>query len=536
MITTLEQLLRTAITGMGYEYPAGVVISEPPAHIPGDYAANAALLLAKLAGQNPRELAAKLAEALQASEVIERVSIEGPGFLNISISNTLYLQALQQGFSIEATTQPKKVCVEYISANPTGPLHIGNARGGPFGETVSRALEALGHSVHRDFYVNDVGGQANTFAASVLHYYKQRFNVPSEFPEKGYPAPYVQELANEIADGIADAILKLPESEQREAMRKEAISRQVEKIKATADRMGISFDSWSPQSDLLSSGRSARALATLHESDTTMQKEGATWLKAGLAEDDRETVLVKSDGTTTYFLDDIAFYRMKLEEWGMDYGVCVLGANHFGHIPRMRAGLAGLGLDGGRYQAAIYQNVQLKEGGVAKKMAKREGTFVTADEVLDEIPLDVFNWFMVSKAPETHLDFDLSLAKDTSEKNPVYYVQYAHARICNILARIEEAATLPEAAEFNPEERALIRHLAAFSAVVREVALEYRVNALPNYLHELATRYHHFYAHHRVIEEGKPHATRVAISQATAAILKEGLRLINSTAPAQMGR
>jgi arginyl-tRNA synthetase len=536
MITQIEQLLRQAISEAGYEYPAGVVISEPPAHITGDYAVNIALPVAKQAGKNPREVAAELSEILQKNDLFTEIRIEGPGFLNLTLTDAAYARALEAGFSVQPTAEPKKVVVEYISANPTGPLHIGNARGGPFGETIVRTLQALGHTVHRDFYVNDIGGQANKFAASVLHYYKERFGVPSEFPEKGYPAAYVQELANEIAEDIADTLLKLPEEEQLEAMRKEAIGRRGEKINATVDRIGIQFDSWSPQGDLVASGRSAHALATLNERGATLQKDGATWLKSGIAEDDRETVLVKSDGTTTYFLDDAAFYRMKLEEWGMDYSVCVLGANHSGHIPRMRAVMAGLGIDESRYQGTLYQYVQLKEDGETKRMAKREGTFVTTDDVLDEIPLDVFNWFMVSKAPETHLDFDLALAKDTSEKNPVYYVQYAHARIHSILSRIAEVAALGEHEEFNREERSLIRHLAAFPKIVEEVAVHYRAHMLPNYLHELATRYHQFYAHHRVLENEQANPARVAISKATADVLKDGLKLLNISAPESMGR
>jgi arginyl-tRNA synthetase len=393
------------------------------------------------------------------------------------------------------------------------------------------------NTVQRNFYVNDVGGQANTFAASVLHFYKLHFGQPSELPERGYATPNVRELAEEIAGAEGDRLLALPEHEQQEAMRELSITRQVAKIRATAERTGIHFDSWSNQSELITSGRSAKTLEILKEQGKTIEKEGALWL-AGVEEDDRESVLVKSDGTNTYFLDDIAFYRMKLEEWGNDYGICVLGGNHFGHIPRMQAALAALGMDAARYKGTLYQQVQLKEGGERKTMSKREGNFVTADEVLDQIPLDVFNWFMLSKTAETHLDFDLQLAKDTSEKNPVYYVQYAHARICSVLERAGEYdknITMTET--YNPEERSLIRHLSNFTAVLEDIAFSYRTHLLPTYIFELATRYHHFYAHHRVMaDEPATAALRIRLSELTAKTLKQGLELLNISAPTHMER
>ncbi|HSI20337.1 MAG TPA: arginine--tRNA ligase [Verrucomicrobiae bacterium] len=542
MVEHIESLLIAAVRELGHDYPSDVVVSEPPHHVASDYAVNVALQLARATKGNPRELAEQVKEKLMASGEFSSIDIAGPGFLNLHLDDAVFTRALADLLSRESlagkpTDNPQKVVVEFVSANPTGPLHIGNARGGPIGETISRALEARGHTVHRDFYVNDIGGQARKFALSILHYYKLAFGQESEFPEGGYPAPYIQELASQIAEAEGESLLTLDGEEQIEAMRKTSIACMVQHMRATCDRMGITFTTWSPQSELETSGRATATLELLKEKDAILEKDGAIWLKSGIQDEDRETVLVKSDGTYTYFLDDTAFYRMKLEEWGNDTSVCVLGANHSGHIPRMQASMAALGLDPKRYQGTLYQQVQLKEGAERIKMSKREGNFVTADEVLDQVPRDVFTWFMLSKAAETHLDFDLQLAKDTSEKNPIYYVQYAHARIHSIIARAGEVPTDVSPVPLNAEERALVRHLSAFPHMVSEVAETFRTNLIPAYLYELATRYHHFYAHHRVMaDEPAVFAQRLALSKYTASVLREGLKLMNIEAMEQMGR
>lgn len=538
--TTLSNLLSSIISELGYTYTDPLIVSEPPAHMPGDFSTNIALQLATQAKENPRALAERIQEKLQTSEGIAAVEIAGPGFLNITLSDLWYHKAAASDLQHITPSQPsQKIIVEYISANPSGPLHIGNARGGPVGETICRSLEALGHTVAREFYVNDIGGQANKFAATVLHYYKEHFGKPTTFPEKGYPAPYVKDLAMEVVQEEGEKYLAIPEDEQVEAIRKTVIARQVAKIKASTDRMGIHFDRWFYQSEVEDSGYSAETLQELKDNGATLEKDGALWLKSGFQDDDRETVLVKTDGNFGYFLDDIAYHKDKLVARAFDIAIVPLGANHSGHIPRMQAAMQAIKLDPKRYQGVLYQYVQLKEDGETRRMAKREGTFVTSDDVLDEVPLEVFNFFMISKANETHLDFDLQLAKDTSEKNPVYYIQYAHARICSVLKRAEEQdahdTDLPTEYIFSSEERQLLRHLSMFGDVVEEVAATYRTHILPTYLHELATRYHHFYAHQRIITDSlNETAIRLRISRVSAAILKKGLELLNIVPLEQM--
>lgn len=534
MAHTPLSILQQVCADLGYAFPEGVVMSEPPAQINADFSTNIALQLSRELKKNPRELAEEIKEKLQNSDGIMTVDSAGPGFLNISIADHWYKHMLEGTLSaVTPAATPKAINVEYVSANPSGPLHIGNARGGPVGETVARVLEAQGHQVAREFYLNDIGGQATTFAASVLHHYLVHFGQPSTFPEGGYPAPYVKELAEEIAASAGDQFVHLSGEDQVEAMRKVAITRQVAKIFETTDRMGIRFDKVYPQSELEDSGLSNQVLEELKERGMTLEKDGALWLKSGIQEDDRETVLVKSDGNFGYFLDDIAYHHDKLVIRNFDTAVVLLGANHSGHTPRMRAGIQAIGLDSDRYQSVLYQYVQVKEGNETRRMAKREGTFVTANEVLDEVPVEVFTFFMLSKANETHLDFDLQLAKDTSEKNPIYYIQYAHARICSVLSRAQEQGVqagdeLAENYQYGREERELLRHLARFDEIVQEVATSFRTHLIPNYLHEVATRYHHFYAHQRIITDNPEETTvRLRLSRQTVNVLRQGLHLLN---------
>jgi arginyl-tRNA synthetase len=545
----LTSLVQKACQELGFEYPGGVIITEPPAHIPGDYSVNIALQLAKSVGKPPREVADMIAEKLRNNEDIAEVTLAGPGFINVAFDDEVYhhmMRGLSQGTPLDTVKLPKdkrqRISVEYVSANPSGPLTVGNARGGPLGEAISRVLEAQGHTVTREFYVNDIGGQANRFGASVLHFYAAEFGQELPFPEDGYMGEYVKDLAKDIAKEDGRSILDSPAENQVEAIRQVAIARMVEQVKHVVARLGITFDRWFWQSSLHHEGKLLETLYTLKANGMTMEKDGAVWLKSGVLEGDRESVLVKSDGTTTYFLDDIAYHEDKLISRKSDRAVCLLGADHSGHPPRMRAGIQALGLDPDRYQAVVYQYVQLKENGQIAEMSKRAGKFVTAAQVLDEVPKDVFTFFMVSKSNDTHVDFDLQLAKDTSEKNPVYSIQYAHARICSVLKKAHAESLSPalpqDALDLEATERALVRQLASFSETVAEAAEHFRINLISQYLTELSARYHQFYAHNRVIQAELPHSTefRLLLSKLTKETLAAGLSLLHISAPDQLTR
>jgi arginyl-tRNA synthetase len=547
LFNDILQLFEGAVTDLGHKLPAGTVVSEPPSHTPGDVSCNVAMLLAKSLQQSPRELAQELAEKLEKLEHIEEVEVAGPGFLNLKLSQSYYLQLASRLNAEDLSSalllpesQRKKVSVEYVSANPSGPLHIGNARGGPLGEAISRVLQARGHAVTREFYVNNVGGQANRFAASVLHFYAGHFGQTCEFPEGGYQGDYVKTLAEELAKEDGGSLLHADASEWVELMRGKAIAKMVAATKKVVEKIGIHFDLWFSEEEMLKDGSVAKCLALLETRGATIAKDGAIWLKAGFQEDDRETVLVKSDTSTTYFMNDVAYHLDKLQKRANDVAVVLLGADHSGHPPRMRAAMEAVDLRADVYRAVVYQYVQLKKDGQLLDMSKRTGKFVSAAEVLEEVPRDVFIYFMVSKAHETHVDFDLQLAKDTSESNPVYSIQYAHARVASLLQKAAadgfELGNTEQ--EYSETEKRLLRHLGQFKAIVGEVSESYRINLICQYLQELAARYHQFYAHNRVIDKSSQATTssRLTLSKLTKDTIKLGLELLSITAPDSLSR
>lgn len=534
LINEIKKIIQFCCEELGYTYPEGVLISEPPTDFPADLAVNIALQLARSAKKSPLEIAKQFQAKLEEQGIIEKVEIAGPGFLNLKIKDSFF-QEVQNNFHLpNFSPKNEKIIVEFLSANPTGPLHIGNSRGGPLGETIARTLEKVGYLVDREYYVNDIGGQANVFAESVLFHYLQYYHQPATFPEKGYPGEYVQEIGEKIAQDKGKIFLDFPDESRVEAIRPVAIQMILDEIQATCQKIGIHFDRWYYQSELEEKGLSQAVLKLLEEKEATLKRDGAEWLKSGLAADDRETVLVKSDGTYTYFLDDIAYHQEKLVGRGFSRAVVVLGANHSGHPERMRAALSALGIDSKRYQSVIYQYVQLKKNGQTMRMAKREGNIITADEVLEEVPVEVFNFFMLSKGNETHLDFDLQLAKDTSDQNPVYYIQYAYARIASLSRlMLEKGESENKEIKENPSsllstaERRLISWLDLYAEKVEEVSNTFQVQILANYALELATRFHFLYAHERIISEDKLKTRHLyQLSQYTGEVLKDVLNLL----------
>jgi arginyl-tRNA synthetase len=534
IIIEIKKIIQLCCEELGYPYPEGVLISEPPADFPADLAVNIAFQLAGLAKKSPLEIAKQFQIKLEEQGIIGKVEIAGPGFLNLKMKDS-FLQEVQNNLRLPSFAPKKeKIIVEFLSANPTGPLHIGNSRGGPLGETIARTLEKVGYPVDREYYVNDIGGQANLFAESVLFYYLQYYHQPATFPEKGYPGEYVKEVGEKIAQLKGKIFLDFSYESRVEAIRPVAIQMILDEIKETSQKIGIRFDRWYYQSELEERGLSQAVLGLLEEREATLKRDGAEWLKNGIVANDRETVLVKSDGTYTYFLDDIAYHNEKLVERGFARAVVVLGANHSGHPERIRAALSALGIDPERYQAVVYQYVQLKRNGQTMRMAKREGNIITADEVLEEVPVEVFNYFMLSKGNETHLDFDLQLAKDTSEKNPVYYIQYAYARIASLnRLMLEKGESGNEEMKENlteplsEAERRLILWLDLYAERVEEVSHTYQVQILANYALELATRFHFLYAHQRIITEDKLKTRHLyQLSKYTGEVLKDVLNLL----------
>ncbi|MGH2957578.1 MAG: arginine--tRNA ligase, partial [Solirubrobacterales bacterium] len=434
----------------GGDAGAAPVLERPPKPEFGDYSTNAAMLLAPTLGEQPRGVADRLAEELRGrlEGSLDRVEVAGPGFLNLFLSDNWYRGAaaelLAAGDELGRPSIPgeatESINVEFVSANPTGPLTAAGGRHAAYGDSVARVLEFVGNAVEREYYVNDVGGQIERFAASISARMRDE-----EVPEDGYGGEYVSELAERLRDEGAD-----PGDSEAVARSGAELMRQA--AEETLRRYGVRYDNWFSERSLHESGAIERVLADLRESGQVYESEGATWLRTTERGDDKDRVLIRSEGDPTYYLADIAYHRDKLER-GADRLINVLGADHHGYVERLKAGLAALGLDPDRLEIAIMQLVHVVERGERAQMSKRKGEFVTLDELIDDIGADAARFFMLQRSHDTPVDLDLELARRTSNENPVYYVQYAHARIASIVRKAgERAGQRAAAADFAAAE------------------------------------------------------------------------------------
>lgn len=486
---------------------APVTLERPSRSEHGDYATNVALRLGPQNGKPPRELAEQLAREATELEAVERAEVAGPGFLNLFLRPAWYTQAL--GEILEAGEMygggfletAERVQVEMVSANPTGPLTVGSARNGAYGDAVARLLEFAGNEVEREYYFNDVGRQIELFRESV-----EARRAGEEPPEDGYTGEYVAEIAAEPGDPV---------------------DRMLDEIKRELDAFRIHFDSWVLQREI-----------TLQVEDAlpqleTYEAEGTLWARTSSFGDDKDRPLKRSaDGSYLYYAADVAYVRNKFER-GFDRLIYVLGADHHGYVPRLKAAAAMLGYDSDRLEALIYQLVHIVEGGQAKQSSKRRGDVVFLNELVDKIGVDAARWYLVSRGHDQAIDIDVDLARERSEKNPVYYVQYAHARIAGILRNAGDAEASADAADPAPEERDLIKRLVEFPDVVLEAAERRAPHGFPNYAIRLADDFHRFYHHHRVLES-EQQAFRLGLVKATKAVLERSLNLVGVEAPDRM--
>jgi len=515
-------------------------LERPPKPELGDYSSNAAMLLAAPLGEKPRDVAARLAAGLDDAlgpETVDRVEVAGPGFVNLFLTDEWYrraaagLAAAGDGLSPAATGTPERILVEFVSANPTGPLHIGGGRHAAYGDSVVRLLEAVGHEVQREFYVNDAGGQVDHFAASIAA--RMRGEEP---PEDGYGGSYVIELGERIgAEGIDDADL--------EAIGSRGVELILESVRSTLDRFGVRFDSWFSERDLYSRGEVDSALACLEREGHTYKSEGALWLRTTTFGDDKDRVLIRTDGEPTYLAADVAYHWDKLER-GFERLIDVLGADHHGYVARLRAAIAGLGADPDRFEALIMRLVHIVESGERAQMSKRSGEFVALDDLLDDIGADATRWFMLWRSHDTTVDLDLELARRQSNENPVYYVQYAHARIASILRKAgreaEDVAAGAGAATpgtpLEPSERELIKRLLEFPDEVREAAARRAPHRICAYSTAVAADFHAFYRDCKVVgADGEGvERSRLALALLAKRTIAAALELLGISAPERM--
>lgn len=521
-------------------------IERPKVKAHGELATNLALVLAKREGRNPREVAGEIAGSLK-DPLFEGVTVAGAGFINFVIKKEVWQESLREviaqgeNFGRSGKGKGKRTLVEFVSANPTGPLHIGNARGGPLGDVIASLLEATGYQVTREYYINDVGGQIEKLGASL---FRKACGVDTDLSPGEYSGAYVDELVQAAKEEFGRDLLKKEGETAKQELGLFGIGRMLQEIRKDCSDMGIEFDRWVRESDLLDCDKIMKELV---RRKLTRDSGGALWFAPRdefLA--DRESVLRKSSGEPTYFANDIAYHVDKYER-GYDRIINVWGSNHHGHVPRLQAAVQGLGYDPGRIETVLYQFVRVKRGAEAVKMSKRGGIFVTAREVLDEVGRDAFRFFLLMRAPESHLDFDLELAKRHTEENPVYYVQYAHARLAAIFRKaVDMKIPLPSpSVRLSPlvleEEIEMIRLIQEYPEEVERAAARLEPHRIPFYLLELTRLFQSYYTRAKEDPRYRVLSADVDTSQAKLYLcsalkltLSQGLKLLGISAPEVM--
>ncbi len=481
----------------------GAAIERPKDPANGDFASTLPLRLARAAMRPPLDIARAIVNHLPHDPVIESPAVAPPGFINFRLSP----QFLQDQVEHVIAAGPayadldigagRSAQVEFVSANPTGPLHVGNGRGAAIGDALANALAAAGYRVEREYYVNDAGTQTDNFAETLYARYQQLFGRDVPLPEDGYPGAYMVELAEEIRARHGDAFLRpLGEPMPRE-LAQLGIELMVSRIRQTLEAFGVRYDRWYSEKSLYAPGDAYdRAMAILRESGMLVERDGALWFASSELGEDKDNVVVRSDGRPTYYASDIAYHWDKFLRRGFDLVIDVWGADHHGHVSRLKTATKAVGADPDRLHILLYQLVTLKRGGEVVRLSKRSGEFITLDELVDEVGADAARFFFLLRSPGAQMDFDLDLAVKQSSENPVYYVQYAHARLCSILERAREQGLDPDGGNVRlltaPHELALIREMMRLADVIETVATRFEPQHLPHYAQELATAFHAF--------------------------------------------
>ncbi len=528
---------QVALPEVNLEHP------QNPEH--GDYASPIALKLGRSAGLDPYKIAQNLVSLLPSLEEIEETWVAPPGFINFKLKKSWLAEQVEEILRLGEhygdldLGKGKRVQVEFVSVNPTGPLHVGHGRGAVLGSTLSNILQACGFEVEREYYINDAGNQILTFSRSLYSRYQQALGLPAELPPEAYQGGYLLELAQEIARERGDALLKTHPDEALDQIGQLGVQRFLELIKRDLELLGVRFDNWFSEKSLYESGLFERVMNLLMEEGWVEEKDGTLWFTSTELGEDRDAVLVRSNEMPTYFASDIAYHYNKFLERGFDQVIDIWGADHQGHVPRMKAAVRALGIAPERLKVIISQMVNLRRGEEEVKVSKRMGEFVTLRELVEEVGVDACRFFFLSRSADSQMDFDLELAKRQAPENPVYYVQYAHARIAGILRlargrkidyRRGDTSYLKEEAEF-----ALISELFLFPEVIELAAMNLEPHHLPHYAQELATTFHNFYERCRVVSQDEALTwARLKLVEATRIVLSKLLKLMGITAPEQM--
>ena len=501
--------------------------------------------LTKLLKRNPREIANQIIEALDKDSAnIESVEIAGPGFINLFLKKYSMTSIIKEvldskdDFGKSDYGHGIKYNVEFVSANPTGELHVGHAKGAAVGDSICRILDAAGYDVTREYYINDAGNQINNLALSLLARYKQAFGQDVPMPDDGYHGADIKDIANDLKEKEGDKYLKMDESEALIIFKQMGIDHELEKIRNILNEYRVSFDNWFSEKSLYEGNKIEPTIQKLKDSGYTFEAEGALWFKSTEFGDDKDRVLIKSDGSYTYLTPDIAYHLNKLDR-GYEYLVDLFGADHHGYINRMKAAIQALGYNSDQLNIDIIQMVRMVENGEEVKMSKRTGNAITIKSLVDEIGVDATRYFFASKAANTHFDFDLGLAKTNSNDNPVYYAQYAHARMCSILRLADESGikvTDKYDLLVNDKEIELVKHINEFKNVIIDSAKTRSPHKIANYIQKLAQLFHSFYNDCYVIDKENIELSnqRLSLVAASRIVIKNALNLIGVSAPEKM--
>ncbi|MDO5440525.1 MAG: arginine--tRNA ligase [Erysipelotrichaceae bacterium] len=519
-----------------------VMIEIPKDKANGDYSTNIAMRLAKELKKAPVMIANELKEVLEKSDLLERVDVAGPGFINFIVNkgelSGVISNILKQEDNYGSNDKYKDVTinVEYVSVNPTGDIHPGHARGASVGDSLTRMMKKLGYKVTREYYVNDAGNQIDNLGKSIFVRYHELFNVTMDMPEDGYHGQDIYDIARAIKEEVNDKYLNADYETCKTYFKEYGTKFELDKLKADLDLFRVNFDVWTSEKTLYSRNLVNKSLDILKDNGMIYEAEGATWLKTTEYGDDKDRVLVKTDGSYTYFCPDIAYHLDKFDR-GNEYLIDVLGADHHGYIPRLKAAIKSLGHKPENLDVIIIQMVRLIKDGEEFKLSKRSGKAIALRDIIEEAGVDATRYFFVSKAPNTQMDFDIDIATKQSNDNPVYYVQYAHARMCSIL-RNDIQYDVIDSYDLIKEEKEtlLLKHLNEFPSVIEE-CVEYREpHRMCNYVYKLAQLFHSFYNECKVIDKDNMELTkqRLALVKACQITLKNALALIGVSAPEKM--